>query len=168
MYGVQVRGATDPHAEAYAVLFGDFLGLSMTLQRLNGDITGTYMSCSPLDEHFAILGKQTPPTHDMKFGQNPDGRPLYTYSSTKHQEDLLGKVATWFHEKAATVKASMVFGKRMMSISDLQQLFHLFGKKAQLNIFASHCFTGSLVPEIASEPLQARQTVRPRQKAPSA
>lgn len=89
MYGVQVRGATDPHAEAYAVLFGDFLGLSMTLQRLNGDITGTYMSCSPLDEHFAILGKQTPPTHDMKFGQNPDGRPLYTYSSTKHQKDHL-------------------------------------------------------------------------------
>lgn len=120
MQCLAVCGITNPRAEADAALFGDFLGLPITLQHLNGDITGTYLSCFPLDEHFAVLGKQTPPTHNMKFGQTPDEKSLYNYSSMKYpiwsglwytdytQKDLLGKVATWFREKAATVESGDV------------------------------------------------------------
>lgn len=51
----------------------------------------------------------------------------------------------------------MVLGGRVMGISDLHQQLHLFDGNVHLNIFASHCFPGSLVREIASEPLQERQ-----------
>lgn len=77
------------------------------------------------------------------------------------QKDRLGKVATWFCEKAATVRAGdvvnfffqghgkkngdMVFGKRKMSTSDLRQLLHLFDENVQINIFASHCFSDSRI-----------------------
>lgn len=85
----------------------------------------------------------------------------------------MGKVATWFREKTSTVKAGdvvnfffqshgemngdMIFSERMMSISDLQQLLHLFYEDIRLNIFASHCFSGSLVQKSASDPLQTKQ-----------
>lgn len=181
MHCLVVCGATDPHAEADAALFGDFLGISMTLQRLNGDIAGTYLSCFPLDEHFAILGKQTsPPWHTMwSLARILMGSPcIPTVARNTPSDQDCGmwttrRRACWAKSWLGFVRKQLllklvsrprrkewwhgIWWKSNESISDLHQLLHLFDKDVQLNIFASHCFSGSLVQEIASEPLQTKQ-----------
>lgn len=87
MHYLVVCGAFEADEDADAALFGDFMGLSRTLQTLHTSISGTFLSCFPLEEHFAILEKEKRPIKNVKFGQDKDGNPLYIQQKTARVTD---------------------------------------------------------------------------------
>jgi len=76
MHCLVVCGAKVANNDVDAALFGHFMGLARTLQSLNTNISGTFLSHFPLSEHFALLAAQNMPIEDVKFGQDQMRKPL--------------------------------------------------------------------------------------------
>ncbi|RMJ28581.1 hypothetical protein PHISP_00541 [Aspergillus sp. HF37] len=185
MHNLVVCGATDPTRPADAAIFSDFLGFSMLLRDIRPDITGTFLSCFPLDEHFAVLAKRSPPISDIKFGTSgTNGEALYTYSETKHRSrsglwytectpsNLAAKVVSWFHDKAPAVRGDvvniflcchghreghLVLGNRSMGTFEFRDILRLFGFGIEANAVVSHCYLGQLSETIESDSFQPRE-----------
>lgn len=186
MHNLVVCGAINPKKSVDAAIFGDFLGFSMLLRDLHPDITGTFLSCFPLDEHFAVLAERRHPNSDIKFGTSgTNGEPLYTYSETQHRSrsglwytectpsNLAAKVVNWFHEKAAAAvrgdvvniflcchgdkEGSIVLGNSYMSKLQFRDLLRLFGFGIEVNAVVSHCYSGHIPGTIESDSFQPRE-----------
>ena len=92
MYTLVVCGAKNPDSLADAAMFGDFMGIAMTMRLFHEECSGTYLSCFDLDGYFA-QGRT-----DIKFGQFPDKRPLFIYEARKHstrKENFLNRLTPW-------------------------------------------------------------------------
>ena len=171
MYTLVVCGAKNPDSLADAAMFGDFMGIAMTMRLFHEECSGTYLSCFDLDGYFA-RGRT-----DIKFGQfGPDKRPLFIYEARKHSTrkenffeqvdpvDLSNRVVNAIIQLSRTVKEGDVvdiffqchgtrdgqlrLGNNLLSSETIAHLLTIFSEKVQVNCVGSHCYSGQLVDAI--------------------
>lgn len=67
-------------------IFSDFMGYCFSLQQKG--VGGRFLSCFPLNEHFAWLERHHPGISDIKFGKtsNPERRAIVSYSKQQYEQ----------------------------------------------------------------------------------
>ena len=171
MYALVVCGAKNPRSKVDAAMFGDFMGIAMTIRLFHEECFGTYLSCFDLDGYFA-QGRT-----DIKFGQfGPDKRPLFVYEARKHstrQENFFeqvdpadlrnrvvnaiiqlshimkdGDVVNIFFQCHGSRDGQLLLGDNLLPSETIANLCTIFSEKVQVNCVGSQCYSGILVNEI--------------------
>ncbi|KKK26856.1 hypothetical protein ARAM_003456 [Aspergillus rambellii] len=165
-------------------IFSDFMGFCMALR--DHGVGGDFLSCFPLEQHFAWLRNTfSPPIDVIKFGKlGPNGhKALYTYSRFAYVNrqywwtqvgvhELLGRVETWIREKQQQAedgdvvsiileghgsrKEGYCIGDRRVHPDVFGNLLAGFKDGVQVNAISGACYSGQFINAIQASNQRSR------------
>ncbi|KAL9105278.1 MAG: hypothetical protein Q9227_009517 [Pyrenula ochraceoflavens] len=162
MFNLVFCGVTDPNNEANGSIFANFMGITMTLKSVSGEIVDAY-SCFDIYPYLRRCGS-------VRWGYDGEER-IHTYTRDQYETgtmffeqigpaDLLDKVKTSiralhsktkagdivnvFFQARGTPEGEIRIGDNILERTEVATLLCGFEEGVQVNMVGSHCYTGQL------------------------
>ncbi|KAL8830119.1 MAG: hypothetical protein Q9170_005879 [Blastenia crenularia] len=159
--------------EADGLIFSDFMGYCLAFRAKN--VEGRFLSCFPVDEHFAWLERNHPKSTDIKFGKttNKEKRAVASYSKDQYdrgdhwweqipKDQLKDEIIKWISQKASVAvpgdvvyviiechgsgkSFTLMVGSNKLLPVELRNLIGKFKDGVQVNMISGACHSGAIV-----------------------